>query len=53
MKNNSKATKPATITEYEVADLVNLGWIQITEMGEENLYFTLADGSRCFVKLEA
>ena len=41
----------SSLTEYQIEDFAALGWIQITEMGEENLYFTLADGTRGFVKL--
>ena len=36
--------------EYEISDLPKLGWIEITEIGEENMYF-LHDGVRCFCKI--
>ena len=45
-------TTQAAPTQYEVSDLLTLGWIQITEMGEENLYYVLADGSCGFVKID-
>jgi hypothetical protein len=38
------------MTEYEISELPGLGWIVITWVGEENVYFTLADGSEGFVK---
>lgn len=37
--------------QFEVSDLTVIGWITITSIGEENVYFTLADGRRGFVKL--
>lgn len=37
---------------YEVSDLPSLGWITITSMGEENLYFMLANGQDAYVKIE-
>tara|TARA_R110000803_G_scaffold58013_1_gene116196 strand:+ start:253 stop:432 length:180 start_codon:yes stop_codon:yes gene_type:complete len=58
MTNTDKTARAAraariarTPVWYEVSDLPTLGWFQITEMGEENMYFTLADGSAGFVKL--
>lgn len=42
-----------TLTQYEVSELPELGWITMTEMGEENLYFTFQDGSKGFCKLHA
>jgi hypothetical protein len=39
------------LTQYEISDLPSLGWLSDLELGEENMYFTLADGSRGFVKL--
>ena len=36
--------------QFEIEDLPSLGPIQITEIGEENIYFTLADGRVGFVK---
>ncbi len=41
------------LTQYEVSELPELGWITMTEMGEENLYFTLQDGSKGFCKLHS
>jgi hypothetical protein len=38
------------LTEYQLTDLPGLGWIVINHIGEENLYFTLADGSEGFIK---
>lgn len=38
-------------TWYEIEDLPALGFITITDIGEENIYFTLADGSRGFIKV--
>ena len=37
---------------YEVTDLPKLGWLTITDIGEENFYFTLADGSEGYVKAD-
>ena len=37
--------------EFEAADLPTLGWVTVTGCGEENVYLTLADGTRAFVKL--
>ena len=39
-------------TQYEIEDLAGLGWVQITDMGDENLYFVLADGSLGFAKID-
>ena len=44
------ATTLHRIVEYEVEDLPKIGWIQITHIGEENVYFTLSDGSLGFYK---
>ena len=38
-------------TEFQIEDLPSLGWIQMDYLGEENFYFTLADGSAGFIKL--
>ena len=38
---------------YEVDDLPALGWITVHYVGEENAYFTLADGSEGYVKVSA
>lgn len=40
-----------TITEYEVTDLPTLGFITITDIGEENVYFTLSDGTAGYCKI--
>ena len=40
-----------TPTQFEIEDLLTIGWITVTDCGEENMYFTLADGSRGFVKI--
>ena len=37
--------------EVEVQDLSSVGWIRITEVGEENIYFLLPSGQRAFCKL--
>lgn len=39
------------ITEYEITDLNNIGWLSNMEAGEENLYFTLSDGTEGFIKV--
>ena len=36
--------------QYETEELPGLGWMVITWVGDENLYFTLADGSEGFCK---
>jgi hypothetical protein len=36
---------------YELEDLPRLGWLTITGCGEENLYFTLENGTKGFVKV--
>ena len=41
---------PRTLTEFETEDLPGLGWIQITDVGEENVYFTYGDGFPGFCK---
>lgn len=38
-------------TEYDPASFDTLGWLTITEHGQENTYFTLSDGTKGFVKL--
>ena len=43
-------TTKTKIRQYDPQDLPRLGWVTITEHGEENTYFTLADGSVGFVK---
>ena len=42
--------KQNTIRWIEIEELPGLGWIKITEIGEENVYFTIADGTLCFCK---
>ena len=37
--------------QIEIADLPKMGFIQITDIGEENIYFTDSDGNEFFVKL--
>lgn len=39
------------LEEVQVEELPGLGWIQITEVGEENVYFDHGDGRRGFVKV--
>ena len=39
-----------TPTFYDLEEIPGLGWVQITDIGEENFYFTLADGSKGFAK---
>lgn len=39
--------------EFDIDQLPRLGWIQITDVGEENIYFTLEDGSKGFCKVLA
>ena len=36
----------------EIEDLATLGWIVITWVGEENMYFTDADGTEYFCKID-
>ena len=49
----NKATATWTSpTEYEVSDLPLLGPIVIHWVGEENMYFTLGDGSEGYVKID-
>lgn len=43
-------TLTPTLTQYEAADLPGLGPISFTDIGEENMYFTLKNGSLGFVK---
>ena len=37
---------------YDAAELPGLGWVQFTEIGEENMYFVLKNGIRGFCKIE-
>ncbi len=38
--------------EVQPEDLGRIGWINITDISEENVYFRLRDGTRCFSKVE-
>tara|TARA_R100000329_G_scaffold30783_1_gene28493 strand:+ start:2641 stop:2874 length:234 start_codon:yes stop_codon:yes gene_type:complete len=38
------------LVQYELTDLPTLGWLTDCECGEENFYFTTADGIRGFIK---
>lgn len=46
-------TKGSNMNEYEISELPSLGFVTITHSGEENVYFTLADGSLGFVKVSS
>ena len=46
------SAKTTPLHWYEVTDLPKLGWLAITDIGEENFYFTLADGSEGYVKAD-
>jgi len=49
-------TVPITVRgpkEYDYTALPTLGWMTITDVGEENIYFTLADGTKGFCKVLA
>jgi len=48
MGMNNTTPRP---TQYDIGDLLTLGWITWESMGEENFYFTLEDGSLGFIKL--
>lgn len=41
-----------TMTQIEASDLHKIGPICVTGVGEENFYFTLANGTRCYCKVE-
>tara|TARA_R110000824_G_scaffold79967_2_gene201349 strand:- start:42 stop:173 length:132 start_codon:yes stop_codon:yes gene_type:complete len=41
-----------TPTQYDTNELPHLGWIVITEIGEENIYFRTEDGSIGFIKYD-
>ena len=36
--------------EVEFKDLPKLGWLKFAGCGQENLYFIIEDGQRCYVK---
>ena len=42
--------KSLKVAEVQVGDLVNLGWLRIVEVGEENIYFRDDSGRLFFVK---
>lgn len=44
---------PPAPPEYDLDDLPTLGWLQVTDVGEENMYFTLEDGTDGFCKVLA
>jgi len=44
--------KGRTMKEFESNQLHLLGWITITDIGEENVYFTLQDGTKAFSKID-
>lgn len=37
--------------EVELTELTTIGWIQITDIGEENMYFINSAGESCFCKV--
>lgn len=39
------------IEQVEVEELPNVGWIRITEIGEENMYWQDENGKRFFCKV--
>ena len=40
------------LIEYEISNLPSLGWLTITWVGEENMYFIeMGNGTRGFVKI--
>ncbi len=43
---------PPGMLYVEPTDLASIGWIVITNIGQENIYFDLADGTRCFSGVE-
>lgn len=42
--------KLSPLLDFELEDLPRLGWIRITHIGDENVYFTLPDGREGFAK---
>ena len=40
-----------SMREYDLTALPTLGWLTITHVGEENIYFLLADGTCGFCKV--
>ena len=42
----------APIKEIEINDLPSMGWIQITDIGEENVYFKNQEGEQFFYKVQ-
>lgn len=53
MKTTQTARRNRTPAQFEIEDLLTIGWVTITDSGEENIYFTLSDGSRGFIKIDA
>ena len=47
---NAANAKARATKLYEVEDLLTIGPITITDVGEENMYFTLADGTFGYCK---
>ena len=50
---DTKKYPPIRIESYgevEVKDLPTLGWLKFDGCGQENLYFIMEDGQRCYVK---
>ncbi len=52
-KSSKRITKQSLglLVEVEVGELATIGWIQITSIGEENLYFSTPDGTKHFCKV--
>jgi hypothetical protein len=40
------------LVQYQITDLSDLGWLRVTEVGEENMYFVLQNGTHGFVKVD-
>jgi hypothetical protein len=51
MLEQQSRKRRAPAREYDPSQLHTLGWLQFKERGEENMYFTLQDGSRGFIKI--
>ena len=45
-----KKKEPIQPIEVQIEDLASMGWITITYMGSENIYFT-KNNTRYFIKL--
>ena len=37
--------------EFEIEELTQIGWLQVTSIGNENLYFFLEDGTHGYCKI--